>query len=162
MISTPEFKIITITPEIYERRKNESIGSKYKFWFERENRDYLYKQARPNIGKDWAKKVAAELCKLLGLPHAEYELAETWDGNRGVVSPKLLLKEGEILVNGNKLLVPIMPNYDPFATYKASQHTMEVFDRIPSDRISLIAINFTQKILEYNQCRLLNLKEQLP
>lgn len=126
MISTPQFKVITITPEIYERRKNESMGSKYKFWFEQENLNYLYKQARPNIGEDWAEKVAAELCELLGLPHAEYELAETWQGNRGVVSPKFLQAEGEILINGNELLIPLVPNYDTFATYGASQHTIDV------------------------------------
>lgn len=126
MISTPQFKIIAITPEIYERRKNESMGSKYKFWFEQENINYLYKQARPNIGEDWAEKVTAELCNLLGLPHAEYELAETWEGNRGVVSPKFLQEKAEILVNGNDLLIPIVPNYDTFATYKASQHTIDV------------------------------------
>jgi hypothetical protein len=66
MISTPEYQVITITQEIYERRKNESMGSKYKFWFEQENIAYLYEQARPNIGEDWAEKVAAELCNLLG------------------------------------------------------------------------------------------------
>ncbi len=88
---------------------------------------YLYKQARPNIGEDWAEKVAAELCNLLGLPHAEYELAETWEGNRGVVSPKFLdAEEGEILINGNELLIPIVPNYNTFATYGASQHTIDV------------------------------------
>lgn len=127
MISTLEYQVITITQEIYERRKNESMGSKYKFWFEQENIAYLYKQARPNIGEDWAEKVAAELCEILELPHAEYELAETWQGNCGVVSPKFLdAEEGEILINGNELLIPIVPNYNTFATYGASQHTIDV------------------------------------
>ncbi len=127
MISKSEFKVITITPEIYERRKNESMGSKYKFWFEQENVAYLYKQARSNIGEDWAEKVAAELCELLGLPHADYELAQTWEGNRGVVSPNFLNVEGgETLVNGNELLIPIVPNYNAFATYGASQYTIDV------------------------------------
>jgi len=42
------------------------------------------------LGEDWAEKVAAELCELLGLPYAAYELASTWQGNRGVVSPNFL------------------------------------------------------------------------
>ncbi len=127
MISTPEYQVIVVTQEIYKRRKNESMGSKYKFWFEQENITYLYKQARPNIGEDWAEKVAAELCEILELPHAEYELAETWQGNCGVVSPKFLdAEEGEILINGNELLIPIVPNYNTFATYGASQHTIDV------------------------------------
>lgn len=139
MISTSEYQVITITQEIYERRKNESMGSKYKFWFEQENIAYLYKQARPNIGEDWAEKVAAELCNLLGIPHAEYELAETWQGNRGVVSPKFLdAEEGKILINGNELLIPIVPNYNTFATYGASQHTIDVvLKAIGNDSVNL-------------------------
>lgn len=37
----------------------------------------------------------------------------------------------------------------------------EIFNRIPSKRISPIAIDFAQKLIEYNQRRLLNLKEKL-
>ena len=42
-----------------------------------------------------------------------------------------------------------------------SANILEIFTRIPSKRISPIAIDFAQKILEYNQRRLLNLKEEL-
>ncbi len=67
------------------------------------------------------------MCELLGLPHADYELAQTWKGSRGVVSPNFLdIEGGEKLVNGNELLVPIVPNYNAFTTYKASQHTIDV------------------------------------
>jgi hypothetical protein len=41
---------------------------------------------KTNLGEDWAEKVASELCKLLGLPHAIYELASTWEDSRGVIS----------------------------------------------------------------------------
>lgn len=127
MISTPEYEVIVVTKENYELRENEYLGTKDKFWFKHENLDYLYKQARPNIGEDWAEKVAAELCEILGLPHAEYELAETWQGKRGVASLNFLqAKEGEALVNGNELLAAIVPNYDTSATYGALQHTIDV------------------------------------
>lgn len=121
-----EFKIIVITEEAYERSKSETMGSKYKFWFNHEELDFcLYKQARSNTGEDWAEKIAAELCELLGLPHALYELAETWEGEYGVVSPSFLPKGGT-LVHGNEILTPIVPNYPTSATYKASHHTIDV------------------------------------
>ena len=100
----------------------------------------LYKQARPNIGEDWAEKVVAELCKILGLPHAEYELAETWEGKRGIASLKFLQeKEGEALINGNEILAAIVPNYDTSATYGASQHTIDVvLEALGNESIKLL------------------------
>ncbi len=134
MISTPEYQVIVVTQEKYELRENEYLGTKDKFWFKHENLDYLYKQARSNIGEDWAEKVAAELCEILGLPHAEYELAETWEGKRSVASLKFLEEEaGEFLVNGNELLAAIVPNYDTSATYGASQHTLDVVLKVLGD-----------------------------
>lgn len=41
-------------------------------------------------------------------------------------------------------------------------NTMEIFSLIPSNRISSIAAEFAQKILEINQVRLLTLRETLP
>jgi hypothetical protein len=122
-----EFRIIVVTEEAYERSLSETMGSKYKFWFNHEKLGFcLYKQARLNTGEDWAEKIAAELCELLGLPHALYELAETWESECGVVSPSFVPKGGT-LVHGNEILTPMVPNYPTFATYKeASQHTIDV------------------------------------
>ncbi len=41
-------------------------------------------------------------------------------------------------------------------------NTLEIFSRIKRDRISTIAIEFAQNILEFNQNRLLNLRKSLP
>lgn len=133
-----EFPVIVVTKEAYELSKNETMGSKYKFWFEHEELGRcLYKQVRPNLGEDWAEKVATQLCELLGLPHAVYELAETWEGNRGVVSP-YFLPEGGTLVHGNELLTPIVPNYPTFLTYGASQHIIDIVLRvIEADHVNL-------------------------
>jgi hypothetical protein len=121
-----EFKVIVITEEAYERSKSEMMGSKYKFWFDHEELGLcLYKQVRQNTGEDWAEKVAAELCELLGLPHALYELAETWEGNYGVVSPSFL-PSGGTLVHGNEILTPLVPNYPTSGSYKVSQYTIDV------------------------------------
>ena len=77
----PEYPVIFVTEADYKLSKNETLGSKYKFWFQHQELGRcLYKQARQNLGEDWAEKVASELCELLGLPHAIYELAETWEG----------------------------------------------------------------------------------
>lgn len=81
------------------------------------------------MGEDWAEKVASQLCKLLGLPHAVYELASTWKGDRGVVSPNFL-PQGGTLVHGNELLSSIVLNYPAFGTYGISQHTLDIVLRV--------------------------------
>jgi hypothetical protein len=89
-----EFPIIVVPEAAYELSEIETMGTKYKFWFDDPNLGpCLYKQSRPNTGEDWAEKIAAELCKLLGLPHAQYELA-TWKSQRGTVSPSFLPDRG--------------------------------------------------------------------
>ncbi len=134
----PDFPVLIITEADYELSKNETMGSKYKFWFQHHSLGRcLYKQARFSLGEDWAEKVAAELCELLGLPHAIYELAETWEGNRGVVSP-YFLPSGGTLVHGNEVLTPIVPNYPTSVTYGASQHTIDIVLRvIEADNLNL-------------------------
>ncbi len=174
---TDEFPIFLVTQEAYETSSNETLGSKYKFWFyDEELGRCLYKQSRSNLGEDWAEKVASELCKLLGLPHAVYELASTWEGDRGVVSPSFLPPSGT-LVHGNELLSSIVPNYPAFGTYGISQHTIDIglarleiisqangltiFNHISRSRISADAINFAQELLEINKHKLLTLGELL-
>lgn len=133
MIGTPKFPIIFVSQKAQQLSRQETMGSKPKFWLEHEELGpCLYKQARENSGEDWAEKVAAELCFLLGLPHAVYELAETWEGNRGVVS-RQFIPEGGTLVHGNELLSPIVPNYNTSGTYKVTQHTIEIVNRAISD-----------------------------
>lgn len=138
MVSTLEFQVIIVTKEAYELSENETMGSKYKFWFEHEKLGRcLYKQIRQNSGEDWAEKVAAELCELLGLPHAIYHLAETWERNRGVVSLNFLPETGT-LVHGNEILSSEEPNYPTSGTYKVSQHTIDlVLKVIEADHVNL-------------------------
>lgn len=143
MIYTPEFPVIVVTKEAYELSKNETMGSKYKFWFEHEELGLcLYKQILHTPDEDWAEKVAAELCELLELPHAVYELAETWEGNRGVVSPYFLPKGGT-LVHGNEILTPIVPNYPTSGTYKVSQHTIDIVLRVIEDEPVKLPLGWT-------------------
>ena len=62
----------------------EQSGTKTKYWLHSDNNRYLLKIGRANTGENWAEKVACELCALLGLPHAHYELA-LWMQNKGVI-----------------------------------------------------------------------------
>ncbi|MDY6783918.1 MAG: HipA-like protein [Cyanobacteriota bacterium] len=135
---TADFPVIQISQAADEASWDETLGSKYKFWFHHpELGNCLYKQNRDNFGEDWAEKVASQLCELIGLPHAIYELASTWKGDRGVISFDFL-SSGETLVHGNELLTSLVQNYPTFATYGASQHTIDlVLSTIARESINL-------------------------
>lgn len=64
---TSEFPILFVTQEAYEASSNETLGSKYKFWFSHEEFGRcLYKQSRANLGEDWAEKVALLFMQTIG------------------------------------------------------------------------------------------------
>lgn len=115
------YPIITVPDEAGETI--EQLGTKRKFWFD-DNRQ-LYKQGRPGTGENWAEKVACELCGLLGLPHAGYDLA-VWRGQPGLVTPSFLPPRWR-LVHGNELLAKLYPDYLTQQRYKRRQHTVSAF-----------------------------------
>lgn len=80
-----KFQIVEVAPE--DAQAQESLGTKEKFWIKHDRLGLcLYKKSRSNTaGEDWSEKIAAELCELLKLPHAEYELA-TCNGESGIIS----------------------------------------------------------------------------
>ncbi len=97
-----EYPIIEVPPDAANR--TEWMGSKEKFWFgEPDETRRLFKFGRPQHGEDWAEKIAAEIAGVLGIPHAEIELA-TCDGKPGTVSPDFC-HGGGFLVHGNELMV---------------------------------------------------------
>lgn len=101
----------------------EQTGSKPKFWFQGENSvNYLFKEGRPGTGDDWSEKVASELCDLVGLPHAVYDLA-VWRGKKGVVCPTFV-PEGGRLVLGNELLTKVLSGYPEKQFFHVRQHTL--------------------------------------
>ena len=106
--------------------ETEPMGTKRKFWYPDPTLGLcLFKYSRPDAGEDWAEKVTEQLCILLGLPHARYELAE-FMGHRGVISP-IFVGVGEELVPGNRLLVardPTYPAQADRARVKVPQHTV--------------------------------------
>lgn len=129
-----KFPVIEVPPDA--PGQTEEMGTKEKFWFYHPTLGRcLYKKVRQNTGEDWAEKIAAELCKLLCLPHASYELA-SFQGERGVISPSFI-PEGGILTPGNEILAPLLPNY-PLDTRDISQHTIDnVLNAIASSCVNL-------------------------
>jgi hypothetical protein len=115
----------------------EVLGTKPKFWYEDEQgRKTLYKEGRPNSGEHWAEKICCEICRLLGLPHADYDLAQ-WRGRKGVVTPSFVA-EGARLVLGNEVLARSIPGYEGVPRFKARQHTVRVVMAVLGDpRIKL-------------------------
>lgn len=106
---------------------NEPLGSKQKFWYRDGQRQILFKAELRGTGDDWAEVVACHLCKLLGLPHVEYEMAELWDGpNRigpGVVCQNIAMPPMS-LVLGNELLLAQDPKYPVEGRRRVRQHTI--------------------------------------
>jgi hypothetical protein len=118
------FEIITVPDDSSE--DSEQLGTKEKFWYWQNNKRYLFKAVRTHTGEHWSEKVACELCTLLGLPHAHYELA-IWKDRKGVITPSLV-SDNEQLVHGNELLARIHYDYPIDKKYRVKQHTLkEIF-----------------------------------
>lgn len=101
----------------------EQLGTKYKFWYRgADGRRYLFKEGRPSTGENWSEKIGAELCKLLRIPAAHYDLA-SFQGRSGVVTPTFV-PDGGRLVFGNELLARIVKDYDQNQRYQARAYKL--------------------------------------
>ena len=114
------YPIIDISDSIPELP--EQLGSKEKFWVHYDNLLQLFKIGRPGTGENWAEKAAAELCNLLGLPCASYELA-TWRGEQGVLTPSIFPRDAH-LFHGNEILTDIAPGYPAGKRFRNRDHTL--------------------------------------
>jgi hypothetical protein len=106
----------------------ETLGSKPKFWFREGESRLLFKADDRGTGEDWAEVVACHLCRLLGLPHIEYELAAEYDGEKRVLPGVVCanMAPGPVaLVLGNELLLATDPAYPREQRFKVRQHTVE-------------------------------------
>ncbi|MBK1988273.1 HipA domain-containing protein [Sphaerospermopsis aphanizomenoides BCCUSP55] len=131
----------------------EDLGTKEKFWFHEPTLGRcLFKKARPNTGEDWAEKIASELCDLLGLPHANYELA-TFNGENGIISPSFIPEEASLaefgnipqdekLTLGNEILFRIVSDY-PRYSKNPSQHTIDIVLNAINESTVNLPINWT-------------------
>lgn len=116
----------------------EQVGSKRKFWLRFDGRKALFKYARPDSGEPWAERIVADLAALLGLPHAEYDLAEC-EGEVGVLSWSFQDREiegqpEEPLTLGNEILAGEVTGYPrvvPAGRHRRTpQHTVETVLRL--------------------------------
>jgi len=115
------YPIITVPPDA--STQIEQVGTKEKIWYQfDESQKALFKVGRPGTGENWAEKVCCEVARLLGLPHAEYELA-IWRGKQGVISPILVPRNGRLIL-GNELLARVFQAYEPDVGYKSNQHIL--------------------------------------
>lgn len=133
-----KFPIITISPEAPE--ESEAMGTKEKFWFHHEKLGLcLYKKARQNTGEDWSEKIASELCKLIKLPHAEYELA-SFNNEKGTISKSFLL-DNSSLITGNEILAQIFLDY-PEDINDLSQHTLSNIFSVFTNNSVVLPLNW--------------------
>ncbi|MEG3437106.1 HipA-like protein [Pannus brasiliensis CCIBt3594] len=133
------FPIIEVPPDA--AAGTEPMGTKEKFWLDDSlsGRKYLCKKARSNRGEDWAEKIAAELCGLLKLPSASYDLA-VYRGERQVISPSFVPEAGA-LIAGNEILARIIENY-PQDSQNPKQHTLDNVFRAIEEEISELPPNW--------------------
>jgi excisionase family DNA binding protein len=121
----------------------EQMGTKEKYWFSRKEEhwywnskgdEFIFKSGREGTGENWAEKIAAELCELLELPHAQYDLA-IYRQRKGVISPKFV-PAGAWLRHGNEILPECIHDYQKLKRYHQTQHTVRaVFDILSDEQI---------------------------
>lgn len=114
------FPIFEITDE--NAAFPEQLGTKEKIWISHMGELKLLKFGREGTGEDWAEKVACELCGLLGLPHAHYDLA-TYQGRSCVISPSIIEEDGRLIL-GNEIINRVSSSYNGARAYQQKEHTV--------------------------------------
>jgi HipA-like C-terminal domain len=121
-----QYPIVSIPVDA--REDTEQLGSKPKFWVLLDDKRWLFKEARPDTGEDWAEKAAAEVARAIGIRAATVELAE-YAGRRGCISLNFVdVKAGGALVHGNEILAMRVTGYNKSKTFRQSDHTLENID----------------------------------
>ena len=92
----------------------EQLGTKEKFWFQHPTYDMkcLFKISRESTGEHWSEVIADKICTIIGIPHAEYELAYiTHYGEKklGVFTKNIVPKNYEMVI-GNQFLYQLVTN----------------------------------------------------
>lgn len=115
----------TINIPLEAREDTEQLGSKPKFWVLLNGQRWLFKEARPNTGEDWAEKAAAEIAHTLEINAAKVELAE-YAGKVGCISCNFIdVEAGEALVHGNEIMAWEVTGYDKTKIFRQADHTLK-------------------------------------
>ena len=75
----------------------EEMGSREKFWYrdpEHSETSWLFKYPRPDTGEHWAEKIAAEVARVMDIPHARVELALFENERRSVTESFVYAGQG--------------------------------------------------------------------
>lgn len=95
------YKIIELNNHI--ESSLEAMGSKEKFWLtDKDGGKRLFKFSKAATGEHWSEKCASELCKLLHIPHAQYDIARH-KNKFGVITPNFI-PDNSRMIMGNELL----------------------------------------------------------
>lgn len=145
-----KYPVIDVTP--YRAVDFEQMGSKEKWWFVHPDLGMcMFKKAREKTGEDWSEKAAEQICGLLDLPHAKYELS-TYGGQRGILTTTLLGEEWP-LIHGNEIMHHIFSDYPKLEPLKRDfrliqQYTIaRVFEIVSVD---LVKPPLIQRLKEFN------------
>lgn len=120
------YDIVDVKPDrnVYE----EEMGSKTKFWYRDGDYLWLFKNPQENTGEHWAEKIAEQAASVLGIVHAEVELARS-EERRGTVT-RSFARGGRTLHHGNQFLEKIVRGYDHDKKFHQSNHTMDNIFRV--------------------------------
>jgi hypothetical protein len=128
-----KYRIYQLDPSQRISNKRSLDGVLRKDWYNHpELGECLYKEARPTQAiisesrTDWTEKVVNEIANLLGLPVAQYELANGHFGGSGelvagVLSPNCIPPNSDDVFTGEELLLRFV-NYD---SDNPSQYTID-------------------------------------
>ncbi|MEM9696321.1 MAG: HipA-like protein, partial [Myxococcota bacterium] len=126
-----DYPILTVAPDALVGE--ETMGTKEKFWWKSSNGErWLFKFARDSTGEHWAEKVAAEVCRLLGIPCPQVELS-TCNGRPGCSVRSFLPTSSATLVHGNELLERADHQYPTGQLRGVSKHTVSAVRDALSD-----------------------------
>ena len=121
-----DFNIISISKN--EVDSIEQLGTKYKFWFKKDDIDTLFKRGRENTGENWVEVVVSKIFKQLGIPHADYHFAE-FDDNIGTIC-ETFVPLGASLTHGNELLAKayekMNEDYNTTDYYKVRKYNLRM------------------------------------
>ena len=125
------------------------MGTKDKFWIERESGRWLIKLCRVvdgrTLGEDWAEWLVHRIGTLLGVPTAVTEpaLVQMGTGARCGIASRGIRAEPDLrLVHVNELLAEADPEYEPGARRENPRYTVAAVRHALCDLAYVLAIGY--------------------
>lgn len=139
------FPVLSVDPD--QSIWDEALGTKRKFWVERDGERWLFKYARENTGEDWSEKLAFEIANAIGVNAAHVELAVCAD-QPGTLSRSFISRDrNESLIHGNEVLAGLVLGYDRNKRFGQSYHTLDNIQAAIAKRFDGSELQATQQCL---------------